>query len=195
MVQSPWGAFDIELALTGRHNGANALAATAALVLGVPASVIAAELAEVQPIKGRMQLLLGLHGARLIDDSYNANPSSLHAALAVLAEIEGERVLILGDMAELGEAAMEWHGQAGRSARAAGVNRLFAPGELSQHAVDAFGLGARHFQSHEALASALRDTLHANVTAPIKGSRCMQMEKLLDDLIANPSKRRNREQQ
>lgn len=194
-IQSPWGALDIELALTGRHNGANALAAaTAALVLGVPASVISAELAEVQPIKGRMQPLLGLRGARLIDDSYNANPSSLHAALAVLAEIEGELVLILGDMAELGEAAMEWHGQAGRSARAAGVTQLFALGELSRHAVDTFGLGARHFQSHEALAAAVRDILHANVTALIKGSRCMHMENLVDDLISHPSKRRIREQ-
>lgn len=195
-IQSPWGAFDVELTLTGRHNGANALAAAAAaLVLGLPASVIAAGLAVVQPIKGRMQPLVGLYGARLIDDSYNANPSSLHAALTVLADTQGERVLILGDMAELGEAAMEWHGQAGLSARAAGVTQLFALGALSQHAVDTFGLGARHFQSHEALASALRDTLHANVTALIKGSRCMQMEKLLDDLIANPSKRRNREPQ
>lgn len=194
VIQSPWGGLDIELALTGRHNAANALAAaTAALVLGVPANVIAAGLAEVQPIKGRMQPLVGLHGARLIDDSYNANPSSLHAALAVLADTQGERVLVLGDMAELGETAMEWHCQAGRSARAAGVNRLFALGELSRHAVDTFGQGARHFQSHEALASALRDTLHANITALIKGSRCMHMENLVDDLISHPSKR-NREQ-
>ncbi len=145
-IQSPWGALDIALALTGRHNGANALAAVAAaLALGMPASVIVAGLSAMQPVKGRLQHRRGLRGARLIDDSYNANPSLLDAALAVLTETGEEKVLVLGDMAELGEAAVEWYVQAGRSTRAAGVDRLFALGELSRHTVT-FGARCAPFQ-------------------------------------------------
>ena len=90
-IQSPWGALDI------------------ALALGMPASVIVAGLSAMQPVKGRLQHRRGLRGARLIDDSYNANPSLLDAALAVLTETGEEKVLVLGDMAELGEAAVEWY--------------------------------------------------------------------------------------
>lgn len=126
-IQSPWGALDI------------------ALALGMPASVIVAGLSAMQPVKGRLQHRRGLRGARLIDDSYNANPSLLDAALAVLTETGEEKVLVLGDMAELGEAAVEWYVQAGRSTRAAGVDRLFALGELSRHTVT-FGARCAPFQ-------------------------------------------------
>ncbi|MHB8254708.1 MAG: UDP-N-acetylmuramoyl-tripeptide--D-alanyl-D-alanine ligase [Acidiferrobacter sp.] len=189
-IQSPWGAYDIDLALAGRHNGVNALAAAAAAhALGVPARAIMAGLSAVRPVKGRLHSHQGLHGARLIDDSYNANPSSLDAALAVLAQARGEKVVVLGDMAELGDDAAIWHERAGRSARLAGVDRLFAIGELSRHAADAFGLGAQHFNDHEALIFALSDILHADVTVLIKGSRRMRMEALVDDLISKPSRK------
>ncbi|MHB1566724.1 MAG: UDP-N-acetylmuramoyl-tripeptide--D-alanyl-D-alanine ligase [Acidiferrobacter sp.] len=183
-IRSPWGVCDVELALDGRHNGSNAMAAAAAaLALGIPVSAIVAGLSAVRPVKGRLQRCQGLRCSALIDDSYNANPSSLEAALYVLSEAHGEKVVVLGDMAELGNTATTWHKWAGRSAHMAGVDRLFTIGEMSRHAADAFGRGAHHFQDYEALLFALRGILHADVTVLIKGSRCMHMERLVQDLM------------
>jgi UDP-N-acetylmuramoyl-tripeptide--D-alanyl-D-alanine ligase len=112
----------------------------------------------------------------VLDDSYNANPASLEAALSVLAEQSGARILVLGDMAELGADESRLHRDAGARARAAGIERLLAVGPLSREAVAAFGPGASHFDTHEALIDALRPLLRADVTVLVKGSRCMHME-------------------
>ena len=182
-ISSPWGDLSVELAVMGRHNGLNALAAAAAtLVLGISTQAIKEGLIRMRPISGRLQVLTGLKGSRIIDDSYNANPSSLDAALQILTEMAGEKVLVLGDMGEMGDTAGHWHAWAGRRARESGVNLLFACGDLSRIAVEAFGQGALHFESSEALAVALRKCLHDRLTVLVKGSRFMRMERVVESV-------------
>ena len=123
------------------------------------------------------------NGAVLIDDSYNANPGSLNAAIDTLASASGANWLVLGDMRELGEDAAMLHAEAGRRAKQAGIARLYALGPLSAAAVEAFGEGARHFDSHAALADALRADLHAAVRVLVKGSRGSAMDRIVDALL------------
>jgi UDP-N-acetylmuramoyl-tripeptide--D-alanyl-D-alanine ligase len=162
---APHGDIDVVLALTGRHSVRNALAA-ASLALGLGASLeaIGAGLAAARPVAGRLVRHRLDNGALLIDDSYNANPGSLNAAIdqlaAEVAALPGDEAwLVLGDMRELGADAHALHAEAGRRAKAAGMARLYALGPLSAATVEAFGEGARHFNSHEALAAALRADL------------------------------------
>jgi UDP-N-acetylmuramoyl-tripeptide--D-alanyl-D-alanine ligase len=177
-------AVDVSLALPGRHNVMNALAAAACcLAIAIPPRQIQAGLESMQPVKGRLQLHTTAGGVRLLDDSYNANPASLAAALAVLAEMPGRHWLVLGDMGELGEAAAALHRQAGEQARARGVERLYAVGELSAGAVQAFGAGAEHFADTAELLSALRRDLDADTTVLIKGSRAMAMDAIVERLL------------
>lgn len=177
---------DITLALLGVHNQRNALAAAAAaLALGLDLATIAHGLQQMQPVGGRLQTLRTATGAVLINDSYNANPASLAAALdSVSAQ---PRWLILGDMGELGADSLLWHAKAGAWARDKGYARLFALGERSLAAVNAFGTGAQHFSSADALAEALQHALaaqHTEVpTLLIKGSRSMRLERIVDALI------------
>jgi len=170
----------ILLQLYGRHNVVNALAATAcAFALNIPLERIAAGLESMRAVKGRLQLKAGRHAARVLDDTYNANPASLGAALGVLESFPGRRWLVLGDMGELGPTAQELHARAGASARAAGVERLFALGPLSRFAVQAFGAGAGHFASSTDLVTELGPALAADVTVLVKGSRAMAMERVV----------------
>src|SRR5699024_7192403 len=154
-------------------NFCNALAATAAAVaLDIPPAAIADALAGAGNLPGRLQLRPGPGGWQLVDDSYNANPASLRAALQVLAEMDGEeRWLVLGDMAELGAEGERLHAEAGLAARELGISRLYAIGELARAAAEAFGGNARHFDSHAALIAALASELHAGVICLVKGSR------------------------
>ena len=124
-------------------------------------------------------------GALLIDDSYNANPGSLAAAIDTLAAFGGERWLVLGEMGELGDDAQALHGGVGRRAREAGIERLFALGPLGKAAVDAFGDGGAHFDSHAALADALRRELHPQARVLVKGSRSSAMERIVSALLEN----------
>jgi UDP-N-acetylmuramoyl-tripeptide--D-alanyl-D-alanine ligase len=170
----------IHLQLYGRHNVVNALAATAcAIALNIPLERIAAGLESMRAVKGRLQLKAGRHAARVLDDTYNANPASLGAALGVLESFPGRRWLVLGDMGELGPTAPELHARAGASARAAGVERLFALGPLSRFAVQSFGTGAGHFASSAELVSELAPALAPDVTVLVKGSRAMAMERVV----------------
>src|SRR5690606_9138437 len=121
--------------------------------------------------------------AVLIDDSYNANPGSLNAAIDTLAAASGENWLVLGDMRELGEDAASLHAEAGRRARRGGLARLYALGPLSASAAEAFGEGARHFDSHAALVAALRVDLHSGVRVLVKGSRGAAMDRIVDALL------------
>lgn len=175
----------VELHLAGRHNVVNALAAAAA-AHAADASLddIVAGLAEVRPVSGRLQLKSSRHGAWLIDDSYNANPSSVQAALAVLKDLEGRRWMVLGDMGELGAHARQSHLDAGILARQAGVTRLFAMGPLSAHAAEAFGTGAEWFPDAEALIRRLDSELTAGTTLLVKGSRLNRLERVVESLGA-----------
>ena len=176
------------LPLLGRHNVMNALAASAtALAAGVSLTHIKIGLESLQPVPGRMEIKAGISGARVIDDTYNANPSSLAAALETLTEFGDERVLVLGDMAELGEAAQEVHRHAGELAREIGVQRLFALGDLSAIAVASFGKGGRHFDKYQAVIDAVIDCMHARMTILVKGSRVMRMERIVDGIVRRQS--------
>lgn len=177
---SPDGEAPVALALPGRHNVRNALAAAAiALGCGVPLAVIAEGLAAARPVAGRLLAHRLDRGALLIDDSYNANPGSLDAAIATLAAASRQGWLVLGDMRELGPEAAALHAAAGARARQAGIARLYALGPLSAHAAHAFGEGARVFDSHAALAQALQHDLEEIATGePGPGSGEKQAQTL-----------------
>jgi UDP-N-acetylmuramoyl-tripeptide--D-alanyl-D-alanine ligase len=183
-IESPWGRIQTRLHLMGSHNALNALAAAAAcLALDIEPEKIATGLASLQPVAGRLQSRSGIGGARIIDDTYNANPSSLAAALDTLAAMPGKKLLVLGDMAELGDEADAWHGWAGQFARAAGVVALFAVGNLARHAAESFGEGAHHLTDSQSLVRALLPRLRPDVNVLVKGSRCMAMERIVAELL------------
>src|SRR3990172_5356904 len=181
------GDIDMRVPLFGRHNVMNTLAATgAAIAAGASLEHVKTGIEKLKTVSGRLEVKRGISGARVIDDTYNANPASVAAGLQVLREFSGERVLVLGDMGELGPAAADIHYRVGELANRIGVQRLFAIGELSRIAVGAFGKGARHFESHAALIEALQDCLHAEMTVLVKGSRVMRMERIVAG-ITKPS--------
>ena len=184
VLVTPGGETDIALALPGRHNVLNALAA-ASLALGAGASldVIRAGLEAARSVAGRLVTHRLDNGAILIDDSYNANPGSLNAAIDTLAGAGGNNWLVLGDMRELGIDAEALHAEAGRRAKAAGIARLFTLGPLSAATTEAFGSGARHFDSHEALAEVLRAAMTPDVRVLVKGSRGSAMDKVVRALL------------
>ncbi len=187
------GEIAVSLPLAGRHNVANALAAAAlALACGAGLDAIAAGLASVQPVAGRLVRHRLASGAWLVDDSYNANPGSLAAAIDILAAAPGEGWLVLGDMRELGADAVALHEAAGRRARDAGVARLYAHGALSAVAAEAFGSGGEVFASHAELAGALAAALAASdgsaatqaaPTILVKGSRGSAMDRVVAALL------------
>jgi UDP-N-acetylmuramoyl-tripeptide--D-alanyl-D-alanine ligase len=180
---SPLGHARIQLGLVGRHNIVNALgAAAAASAAGATLPDIVAGLRKMKPVKGRLEQFPAANGARLIDDSYNANPSSLTAGLEVLAGFPGERWLVLGDMGELGQHTRDAHLSAGREAKKNGVSRLFAVGACTADAVGVFGQGAEWFENSDALASRVRDLLGPGVTVLVKGSRSNRLERVVDRL-------------
>lgn len=185
LLTSPHGQVEIALALPGRHNISNALAAASlALAAGIGLDQIALGLARAEPVPGRQIAHQLRNGAVLIDDSYNANPGSLAAAIDALAGGKAEGWLVLGDMRELGPDGEALHAQAGRRAREAGLKRLYTLGTLSAAASTAFGEGGRHFQDHDSLAAALADELHAGVRCLVKGSRGSAMDKIVKALLA-----------
>jgi UDP-N-acetylmuramoyl-tripeptide--D-alanyl-D-alanine ligase len=180
VLDTPLGTARAEVPAPGLHNIRNALAASAAATaLDVPAMTVAAGLARFGGVKGRLQRKSGRNGATLIDDTYNANPDSMRAAIAVLAQASGKKLLVLGDMGELGGDAPAMHAQVGEFARAAGIGRLFTLGELSAHMTRAFGAGARHFARIEDLLAEIENALAPDVTMLVKGSRFMQMERVV----------------
>lgn len=177
---TPTGKFAVALPVPGEHNVRNALAAAAvAQALGVDNATVAEGLAKVSSVKGRLQKNPCLHGATLIDDTYNANPGSVRAAIAVLAGLPGKKVLVLGDMGELGENARALHAEIGAAAKAAGIDLLFTLGDLSAAAAQAFGEGGRHFEYIEDLLHDIENLLAPDVTVLVKGSRFMQMERVV----------------
>jgi len=183
-LHMPAGTLAARLRLAGRHNAVNAAAAAAAaLAAGVPAQCIQAGLEAVRPVHGRLEILAAHGEVRVIDDTYNANPVSLRAALEVLARFPPPRWLVLGDMGELGADAEAFHRDAGRIARELGVECLLATGTLARLAAQSFGAGARHFESRALLARALIDELAGGSTVLVKGSRTMAMERVVAALL------------
>ena len=177
---TPTGKFAVSLPVPGEHNVRNALAAVAvAQALGVDNATIAAGLAKVASVKGRLRTNPCLHGATLIDDTYNANPGSVRAAIAVLAGLPGKKMLVLGDMGELGKNACALHVEIGAAAKAAGIDLLFTLGDLSAAAAQAFGEGGRHFEYIEDLLHEIENRLAPGVTVLVKGSRFMRMERVV----------------
>ncbi|MDV6344986.1 UDP-N-acetylmuramoyl-tripeptide--D-alanyl-D-alanine ligase [Nitrosomonas sp. Is37] len=185
VLKLPDGSEEIRLQVPGQHNIYNALAAAAtAVAVGIDKQTIAAGLQAFRGVQGRLQKKLGLHKATLIDDTYNANPESMRAALAVLANEPGKKVLILGDMGELGPNAADFHHQIGVEASHVGIDELLTLGNLSKHAAVGFGRCARHFSSMDALLVEAEKLLDINVSMLVKGSRFMQMERVIRQLEA-----------
>lgn len=183
-LNTPDGNVEVRLGLLGEHNVMNALAASAAsLAAGASLADIRSGLERTKAVSGRMELKEGFSGARVIDDTYNANPSSLVAALEVLKAFEGERVLVLGDMAELGADTETFHHRMGRYARHMDIQRLYSLGHMSAMAVAGFGKGGRHFSTDRALIDVLIDSMHSEMTILVKGSRVMRMERVVEGIV------------
>jgi len=178
---------EIRLNIAGRHNIRNALAAAAcAHAAGVSFDAIAAGLQAFQPVAGRLRRLQGTGGFELIDDTYNANPDSVRAAIDVLSDEPAPRLLVLGDMGEVGTQGPAFHHEVGAYARERGIDSLAAAGEMTRQTVQAFGDGARHFESVEALIGSMGDLLAAQpggfASVLVKGSRFMRMERVVGTL-------------
>jgi UDP-N-acetylmuramoyl-tripeptide--D-alanyl-D-alanine ligase len=174
-LRTPSGEAEATLAIPGVHNVRNALAAAAcAFSVNVPVKTIGEGLSAFRPYTGRLQVKRSAHGATVIDDSYNANPDSVRAAIDILAASPAPTALVLGDMGEVGERGAEFHREVGEYARSRGVSQLLVLGEATRHAVEAFGAGAQHFPAPEALIAALQAK-----TILVKGSRFMKMERVV----------------
>ena len=183
-VCTPKGEFSCVLKLLGRHNVMNALAATAAAVAAnVELPVIAEGMQAIDAVPGRLQPKPGINGARLIDDTYNANPNSLRAGLDVLAVCNGEKFLVLGDMGELGENSLELHQQVGKDAANLKIDRVYTLGGFSQETAQAFGSNGQHFENVDELIKSIVPQLSSDVTILVKGSRMMRMERVVAALV------------
>ncbi len=177
--------FPVSLPMPGQHNVPNALAAAAAaLAAGVAVASIQAGLLATRNVGGRLLSVTSASGAQLFDDSYNANPASLEAAITFLAAQPGETWLVLGDMGELGPESEQLHRDCGKVARDAGLSRVLCVGGLARAAAAAFGPGGRSFDSREELVAAVGSELKAGITVLVKGSRSMGMEKVVAGLAA-----------
>jgi UDP-N-acetylmuramoyl-tripeptide--D-alanyl-D-alanine ligase len=182
-LRCPLGERSIVLKAGGAHNISNALgAAAAAGAAGASLEDIAAGLQDFRSVSGRLQLKAGLRGSWIIDDSYNANPSSVRAGLDVLRSVPGSTWLVLADMAELGDHAADSHAELGRYARECGVKRLFALGTESSRAAETFGSGAEWFPDAESLIRRLQAEIASGVTVLVKGSRVNRLERVVQAL-------------
>lgn len=183
-LTTPKGKLSMRLNVQGEHNVSNALAACAvAYALGVSLADISRGLEAFTGVYGRLECKAGVNGAMVIDDTYNANPDSMKAAINVLAKHAGEKILVLGDMGELGLDAEKMHAEIGAYAKACGLPTLYCLGDLSAIAVRAFGQGAEQFNSPEAIARAVLPALKQGTTVLVKGSRFMQMERVVNLLV------------
>ena len=195
-MYTPSGQIMLKLALPGRHNVMNALAAAAAAYsLGINNESIKKGLETMRAVKGRLQFIEGVSGMQVLDDTYNANPSSLQAALNVLSSLPGRRWLVLGDMAELGLDSEGLHRQAGLQARESGVERLYLTGRNSEFAAQSFGFGACFIEDKarlvEAVSADWKSEGEMQGTVLVKGSRSMKMEEVVDLLAAENKKSGN----
>jgi UDP-N-acetylmuramoyl-tripeptide--D-alanyl-D-alanine ligase len=178
------GDADFILNTLGIHNVRNALAAcAAAIALDIPIKEIAVGLSQFHAVKGRLQRKVGVNNAVVIDDTYNANPDSMKAAINVLESLSGKKILVLGDMGELGIDASQMHAEIGAYARAANIDTLYCLGELSKEAVNSFGVGAKHFTHVDLLINALLQEIKPGDSVLVKGSRFMKMERIVNAIV------------
>jgi len=185
-LYSPLGECPVVLQLPGRHNALNALAASAAAIAaGADLEQVKQGLEAVAAVHGRLQLRPGREGALIIDDTYNANPSSLEVGLEVLTAHRGKRVLVLGDMGELGPDTAAIHTDMGALARKMGVDALYCVGDHCRAAAEGFGAAAIHFNNKETLISTLAEQMGEELTMLVKGSRRMHMEEVVDALATD----------
>ncbi len=186
-LDTPQGGIAVELQVPGLHNARNAAAAAAAcLAAGASPDAVAEGLAAFSGAKGRLQRRAGPSGSLILDDTYNANPDSVRAAIDVLVAAPGRRILVLGDMGEIGEASAQLHDEIGGYAKSMGVDRLYALGEMSVQAVRNFGDGGCHFDSPDILSDMLAGQLDAASVVLVKGSRFMRMERVVERLADLP---------
>ncbi len=186
-LKTPEGTAPVRLHIAGRHNVKNALAASAcALAAGVPLTAIAQGLVAFEPVKGRSRALV-VHGPAgditLVDDTYNANPDSVRAAIDVLAELPAPRLLVLGDMGEVGNQGPQFHTEVGSYAAERGIEALYTLGDLCRHSAQAFG-AARHFEDMDSLLASVTAQLGEFRSVVVKGSRFMKMEGVVQALLA-----------
>ena len=185
-IATPAGDATLIVHAPGRHNMSNALAAaSAALAIGVPLPAIVEGLESFQPVEGRLATLQTASGVTVIDDSYNANPDSVRAAIDVLAAAPSPRWLVLGDMGEVGASGPQFHREVGEYARTARIDRLVTVGTLTTETAAAFGAGAQHFASMDALVAHLATAALAGTTILVKGSRVMRMERVVAALTGD----------
>jgi len=189
-LRTPQGEVHTRLQVPGEHTVRNALTATSlALALGVPLTAIAAGLAAFAGVAGRLQRRQRADGVVILDDTYNANPDAMRAALRVLASQPGARHAVLGDIGELGDGGAAMHAEVGAYARELGIDSLHGLGELSAHTVAAFGPAGRHYPDLDALVDGVQRTVNAPASVLVKGSRFMRMERVVARLLpeATPS--------
>lgn len=173
----------VQLNVPAKHNVSNALAAaSAAYALGIQAEQIASGLALFSGVSGRLQVIKGLGGATVLNDSYNANPGSVRAAIDTLMDFNGKTYLVLGDIGELGDSSLSAHAELGRYAKQAGVDQLYTVGDFSEQATRSFGVGAIHWPDQQSLIDALKQQLQVNTTVLVKGSRSAAMELVAEQL-------------
>lgn len=176
--------FEINLAAAGVHNVRNALAAIAcALAIGIAQDAIVRGFRAFAPVNGRLQRKVSVDGALVIDDTYNANPDSVRAAIDVLAQAAAPRILVLGDMGEVGNEGPQYHEEIGAYARANGIEHVLTLGDLASSTANAFGAGAHHYENLETLNEALAGIVSAHATVLVKGSRFMKMERVVQHLV------------
>ena len=196
-MHTPAGQMNTQLHIAGRHNVGNALAATAcALAAGVPLSLIAQGLSAFEPVKGRSRAFgVVCQGQAItgVDDTYNANPDSVRAAIDVLAELPGPHLLVLGDMGEVGAQGPEFHQEVGRYARDSGIEHVLCLGELAASTAQAYGPTAQHFATSEALTAQVLQVLPQVSSVLVKGSRFMKMEHVVDAIQACHDNKNNQE--
>lgn len=182
-IETAGQSIKVDLKLLGRHNQMNALAAAAvARSLGIDLALIKQGLESLQAVKGRLYPKQGLHAGLVIDDTYNANPTSTAAAVDVLASFQGKKIMVLGDMGELGESGEQLHAAIGQQAKQLGIDGLYTLGKLSAQASVAFGDKAHAFTDLGALLNALQHDLQPNTTVLVKGSRSARMERVVEAL-------------
>ncbi|HWS74910.1 MAG TPA: UDP-N-acetylmuramoyl-tripeptide--D-alanyl-D-alanine ligase [Quisquiliibacterium sp.] len=186
-MQVAGAGVSVQLAIDGSHNVRNALAAAAcAHALGIAPDTIAEGLRRFRPVRGRLVRLQGATGASVIDDTYNANPDSVRAAIDVLRGRPAPRVLVLGDMGEVGDHGPQFHREVGAYAAECGIGHLLATGPATLEAVAAFGPGGEHFADVDALADRARGLAVPEATVLVKGSRFMRMERVVAALVRRP---------
>lgn len=189
VMESEGKSYTVNLATSGKHNVRNALAAAAcARSAGINWQTIVKGLEAFSPVHGRLEKKLAFNGALLIDDTYNANPDSVRAAIDVLADISQKGILVLGDMGEVGNDGERFHVEVGEYAKERRIGHFFTFGEMARYASTAYGHDGRHFRDMDEMNAALRQMLESDMTVLVKGSRFMKMERVVNELMNKNNK-------